>query len=218
MNPQKKVKISWSPEFAYVVGLIATDGSLSKDGRHISFTSKDRELVQLVLNSLGLSNKIGVKASGISSEKKYSVIQFGDINFYKFLNKIGLFSNKTKTINSLKIPKKYFFDFVRGHFDGDGTFYSYWDPRWKSSFMFYVELISASHEHIVWLQKKVCALSGVAGRVTKSRNTSVYRIKYAKAGSLKLLAKMYYNKQVICLTRKRLKVERALAVASNKLP
>jgi hypothetical protein len=31
----------WSPGLAYVVGLIATDGSLGQDGRHLAMTSKD---------------------------------------------------------------------------------------------------------------------------------------------------------------------------------
>jgi len=30
----------WSADFAYAVGLLTTDGSLSIDGRHINLTSK----------------------------------------------------------------------------------------------------------------------------------------------------------------------------------
>lgn len=41
MKPQGK-PITWSPEIAYAVGLLTTDGSLSIDGRHIDFTSKDK--------------------------------------------------------------------------------------------------------------------------------------------------------------------------------
>lgn len=46
MKPQNKVKIKWSPEFAYAIGLLVTDGNLSPDGRHLNFTSKDRELAE----------------------------------------------------------------------------------------------------------------------------------------------------------------------------
>lgn len=42
MKPLSKIKIKWSPKFAYCIGLITSDGNLSKDGRHISFTSKDK--------------------------------------------------------------------------------------------------------------------------------------------------------------------------------
>jgi len=57
MYPQKKVDCIWSPHFAYAIGLLATDGSLSIDGRHIDFTSKDLELVKIFKKYLGLKNK-----------------------------------------------------------------------------------------------------------------------------------------------------------------
>ncbi len=217
MRPLSKVKIKWSSEFAYAVGLLTTDGNLSSDGRHISFTSKDEELVKLLRECLKIHNNIGKKARGYGKEKKYFVIQFGDVRFYGFLLSIGLTPRKSKTMGEIDIPDKYFFDFLRGHFDGDGTFYSYFDPRWKSSFMFYIELISASKKHIIWLQKRIVALSGVIGRITKSRNNAAYRLKYAKAESLKLLPRLYYNKSVICLSRKRVKIRKALRVAGKAL-
>lgn len=62
MKPLEKVKIKWSPEFAYAIGLLSTDGNLSSDGRHINFTSKDRNLVKIFSKCLGVKNKIGKKA------------------------------------------------------------------------------------------------------------------------------------------------------------
>jgi hypothetical protein len=52
MNPKRlqlknNPKIKWNSEISYGIGLIATDGSLSKDGRHITFTSKDQQLAEL---------------------------------------------------------------------------------------------------------------------------------------------------------------------------
>jgi len=44
----------WSPETAYVVGLIATDGNLSGNGRRVSITSKDLDLLETVRACLGL--------------------------------------------------------------------------------------------------------------------------------------------------------------------
>jgi hypothetical protein len=125
--------------------------------------------------------------------------------------------NKTKIIGSVKIPKKYFFDFLRGNFDGDGSFYSYWDPRWKSSYMFYTSFVSASKIHIGWLRKTIKSHLKINGHVTKNGDDSIYQLKYAKAESLKLLSKMYYNRNVICLIRKRSKIERALKIEGRKL-
>ncbi len=216
MKPQNKVKISWSPKFAYVIGLITTDGSLSKDGRHISFTSKDKEQVENFKLCLNLSNKIGKKASSREAEKKYYVLQFGDVTFYRFLLDIGLMPNKSKTLASLKIPRKYFFDFLRGHFDGDGTFYSYWDKRWKSSFMFYTVFISASKNHILWLQVSIEKILEISGHITKGINSSVYQLKYAKNDSFKLLPKLYYDRNIVCLSRKRAKIEKVLKIDNQE--
>ncbi len=50
-----------SADFAYVIGLITTDGSLSKDGRHLNLTSKDIDQIQTFKRILNLKNKIGIK-------------------------------------------------------------------------------------------------------------------------------------------------------------
>ena len=214
MRPKNKVKIKWSPEFAYALGLLATDGNLSPDGRHFDFTSNDVEQLKNFMSCLGIKVKIGQKKSGFTG-KKSPRIQFGDVNFYKFLVGIGFMANKSKVIGDLSIPEKYFFDFLRGHFDGDGTFYSYFDPRWKSSFMFYTVFISASKRHLLWLQSTIFNSLGITGHITK--NGSIHNLRYAKSESLKLLPKMYYNKSVVCLSRKRVKIERALKIAGKRL-
>lgn len=211
------MRIEWSPHFAYAVGLLVTDGSLSKDGRHIILVSKD--LLQLLnfKKALNINNSIGHTRSGYNG-KLCTRVQFGDVMFYKFLLYIGLMPNKTKTIGSLKIPQKYFFDFLRGHFDGDGSTYSYFDPRWKSSFMFYTAFVSASKTHVLWLQEEIRKLLGIHGYITGSgKRKSVYQLKYAKAESLRLLRKMYYSKNVMHLSRKRLKVEKMMRIVGEFL-
>lgn len=216
-RPKEKVKIEWSPEFAYAIGLLATDGNLSSDGRHINFTSKDRELAELFIACLGIKNSIGKKASGTMKDKKYFFIQFGDVVFYHFLLSIGITPRKSLTLGLIRIPERYFFDFLRGSLDGDGTFYSYWDPRWRSSFMFYTVFISASRTHIDWLRGRLGEALGIRGHIGKNRENSIYQLKYAKAESLILLPKLYYNNRVVCLSRKRKKIEKALVVEGNKL-
>ncbi len=213
MKPLGRVKIKWSADFAYAICLLVTDGSLSKDGRHISFTSKDKEMMENFQRSLKVMCHIGKKSSGSVNEKKYYVIQIGDVLFYEFLLNIGLMPNKSRILENIKIPDKYFFHFLRGHFDGDGTFYSYFDPRWKSSFMFYLTFISASEKHIIWLRKTISRLAKVDGHFGKSN--SVYRVRYAKAESLRLLQKMYDNAS-ISLSRKTIKIFEAIHKVKDK--
>ncbi len=209
IKPKNKVKIKWSPEFAYAIGLLTTDGCLSKDSRHIDLTSKDTEQLDNFKKCLGLKTKIGYKESG-SSNNPYYRVQFGDVVFYKFLLSIGLTQRKSKTIGEIKVPSKYFRDFLRGTFDGDGSFYSYWDKRWRSSFMFYISFISASTRYIKWLKKKNREHIQIKGAINANQNSSVYQLRYAKKESLKIIKFMYYNDNVICLTRKKKKIEKAI--------
>ncbi|MEK7574528.1 MAG: hypothetical protein AAB514_03305, partial [Patescibacteria group bacterium] len=57
MKRLSKVLIEWSPNFAYAIGLIATDGNLSKDGRHLNMTSGDKDMILTFKKCLGLKNK-----------------------------------------------------------------------------------------------------------------------------------------------------------------
>ncbi len=135
MRPKPK-EILWSPDTAYAIGLITTDGNLSPDGRHFDFTSKDRDLVQTLKKCLGLINRIGTKKN--SAGQVYFRIQFGSVIFYKWLVNIGLMPNKSKRLKSLKILKHVFFDFLRGHLDGDRSIKRYNDPVYPKSIRLYV--------------------------------------------------------------------------------
>lgn len=216
ISPQGKVNRTWSPELAYAIGLIVTDGCLYNDRRHINLTSNDLPQLRTFMKCLNIKNKISYKTSGYTG-KRSPQVQFGDILFYEFLNNIGIYSAKTKTIKAVKIPDKYIFDFLRGHFDGDGTFYSYWDKRWKSSFMFYSVFISASPQHLQWIREVLKKRLNIKGHMTHGDTKSVYNLKYAKVESLQLLRAMYYATTVPCLKRKRDKIKKALKIAGYKL-
>ena len=141
-QPKQQAPMQWTSELAYVVGLIATDGCLSKDGRHINFTSSDLQLVRTFMQCLDIKNRLGKKKSGFAETFSYN-LQFGNVVLYRWLIRIGLTPAKSKTMGALRVPRQFFGDFLRGLFDGDGSFYSYHDPRWPSSFMFYVTFGSA---------------------------------------------------------------------------
>ncbi|TSC78718.1 MAG: Uncharacterized protein G01um101429_674 [Parcubacteria group bacterium Gr01-1014_29] len=210
-KPKGKVRCVWSPEFAYAIGLITTDGCLSRDGRHVDLTSKDREQLITFLDCLGVTSNISLKTSG-SSSRTYPRVQIGDVLFYNFLVSIGLTPAKSKTLGRVNIPDEYFFDFLRGAFDGDGTFYSYYDPRWKSSFMFYTSFVSASSQYLQWLRGELFNRLGINGHVSGDgrKKISVSQLRFAKEESLKVLRAMYYKNNIPYLRRKKLKIDKAL--------
>jgi hypothetical protein len=208
-KPQNKVEIKWSSGFAYAIGLLVTDGNLSPDKRHISFVSRDIQQINNFLKSLNIKVKIGKTVSGYNGNFSHR-IQFGDIVFYKYLESLGIYPKKSKTIGRVLVEEKYFFDYLRGCFDGDGCFYSYWDKRWKSSHMFYLEFVSASPDHIYWLQKELIHKAEVVGYISFDHLKSIYKLKFAKKEALVIIKKMYYNPNVVCLSRKKFKINKIL--------
>lgn len=196
------VKIKWSSDFAYVIGVIATDGNLSPDLRHIHITSKDEEMILNCKKCLGLNNAIGKKARGGSKDKKYYVLQFGDKNFFEFLLEIGITPRKSKTINELKIPKEYFKDFLRGCIDGDGSITISKHPESRHP-QYKVRLCSASKEFLVWILKSCTELFEVkGGSICIPKKSSVYTLTFAKEDSIQILRQIYKGKITSLLRKK----------------
>lgn len=198
MRPRIK-QITWSSDFAYVVGLITTDGNLSSDGRHFDFTSNDVELIETFKNCLNIKNRIVKKKSSYTNRYSSFRIQFGNITLYKFLLEVGLMPNKSKKLGSLKIPNEFFFDFLRGHLDGDGSIKKYFDPVYKNSRRLYVDFLSASLPHILWIQERIKESLNINGFIRKRRANT---LTYGKKDSILLLNRIYYKNDLPQLNRK----------------
>ncbi|MDP2837896.1 MAG: LAGLIDADG family homing endonuclease [Candidatus Moranbacteria bacterium] len=202
MRMMKKVDTHWSPSLAYIIGIIATDGNLSSDQRHITITSKDEDILILIRDSLKLTSKVGKKSRGASQEKKYSVLQIGDKNFYNFLLSIGLTPNKSKTIGKLLVPQQYFSHFLRGCIDGDGSIGSVSHPESKHQ-QLRIRLYSASALFLLWIKKELDQqLSLPGGWIYTSPDKSLGALSYGKADSTKILHFIYKNKGILYLKRK----------------
>lgn len=204
----------WNANLAYAVGLLTTDGNLSSDKRHIIFVSTDTELIKTFRKCLNKGNKISKNPPGQFSKKQAYRIQIGDVVLYDWLKKIGLTPNKSLSIGKIKIPDKYFPDFLRGHLDGDGSIIYYKDryntklnPKYIYDRLF-LFFISASKKHMTWLRNKIYKLVGVRGsiqqRVTKTQagTNPLNRLKYSTKEAKILLNWIYYKPGLPCLERK----------------
>lgn len=196
-----KAKVLWSSGFAYALGLLATDGNLSSDGRHINFTSKDLSQVKTFKKCLGLENKIGMKSRGGEKKKKYFQIQFGDKNFYEYMEKLGITPKKSKTIGEIKVEDKYFADFLRGCIDGDGSIGAYEHPESKHP-QLRVRIYSASPKFLEWLKESISKLFKINSGWIEIKEGLIGVLVYAKADSIILLKRIYYRGVEYKLERK----------------
>jgi hypothetical protein len=200
MLRNKPISTEWSDGLSYVIGLLASDGNLSKDGRHISLTSKDESIPLMTREILQIGNKIGRKSRSQGHEKKYFVIQFGSKHFYTFLKSIGLTSAKSRTIKSIAIPNSYFFHFLRGCFDGDGNINEYVHSE-SQHLQLKFRICSASIPFLEWLHLKIAELAYAEGGTISSQK-SVSTLSYGKSDTILILTKIYKDAGSYYLDRK----------------
>jgi hypothetical protein len=213
------VPLVWTGDLAYVVGLMATDGNLSRDGRHLSISSQDVDLLQTVRRCLNLRASI----TPCSRLGRCHHVQWSDRMLYDWLLTIGLMPAKSLRLGPLAIPDEYFRDFVRGCIDGDGSIVTYVDrfnapknPKYVYDRLF-VSIVSASPRFLRWIQLDVLRLHGLSGHLTVRRSQEhhdLWRLRWAKRESHSLLTWIYYTPNVPALRRKRERAERAMANAT----
>ena len=111
---------------AYLLGLICSDGSISNCGRKFQISSKDKEMLEnckLILKSEHkLMERFGIDKRTGRGHMKYTV-NFCSIKIVNDLKKLGISNNKSFNCPMPKIDDIYFWSFLRGLFDGDGSVY-----------------------------------------------------------------------------------------------
>jgi hypothetical protein len=218
---QQRAAVEWTPELAYVVGLIATDGNLARDGRHLTLVSADLALLETVKQCLNLANRVGRSATRTGYVHR---LQWGNRELYNWLVGIGLSPAKSLTLGPVAVPNELFHHFLRGCIDGDGSIVTYVDrhhtpknPTYVYTRLF-VSLVSASAAFLEWVRSTVRVLRGLAGHVSVRRipgRHDLWRLRYAKTESLALLRWLYPSVDVPSLARKRNIADPFLALASR---
>ncbi|MBI2633606.1 MAG: hypothetical protein HYW78_04485 [Parcubacteria group bacterium] len=196
----------------YVIGYIATDGHLNKDGRHINITSKDRGHLVKIKKALSLKVKVGRKCRGDSHDKIYSQIQFGDVLFYRYLLHIGFIQRKSLNLGPIKIDRKYFIDFLRGVIDGDGSI-STWIHKTNLHRQWSLRITSAAPLFIKWLKKEIESYFDVNGKLYgykySYKKNPIYILKFGKLATKIILYQTYHNNS-LSLSRKNKKCVKCL--------
>lgn len=198
---------------SYVLGVITADGSLSikrirKDGSKqysLDITNKKISLLRKIRKIMQSQQKIGLKYNGRNKEEKYYRIQIGHQEICKDLLNLGIKPRKTYEPFIIKVPQKYFPDFVRGFFDGDGTVYIYevnGTPQIKASFR------NTSLPFITRFNRQLCAslnipVKAIHKEINKKGNIPEYAIYFYIDDCEKLSKFMYGNESPVYLPCKR---------------
>ncbi len=194
----------WSPEMAYLLGYIYADGSLEDAsylrGKYLRLTSADMELILLTKQILDSAHSIvRIKPKTPKHKWKY-LLRIGSHKIYDDLTKLGLYPNKSLTMQLPDIPKKHIQHFVRGYFDGDGHV-SITKNRDKFSKLIVV-FISGSSDFLKALAELLCyELDLKINKIYKGWHNS-YRLAYSTNDSVKIFKYLYSDSKNVFLSRK----------------
>jgi hypothetical protein len=196
---------------AYALGFVATDGCLSRDRRHITFDSNDRQLVETFLACVGRSDaRVALRRTRIGGTAYRA--QLSDRGLYDWLVERGLTPAKSLTLGALDVPDGLLRHTLRGLLDGDGSIYvkrqrptvrlypNYWYLRLWTYFT------SASPTHVSWLRARIHEQYGLEGWLERTDHPNrhpFYRLRFGKADSMVLLDLLYGDPASPALLRKR---------------
>ncbi len=206
----------WSPEMAYVLGFFAADGSMlrNKRGAHfIEFTITDLLVLRMIQKVTGSTHKIQERKQRNSAWKTQYRIQIGSKEWFEDLTRLGFMQNKSKKLPFPKIPKKYFGDFVRGYFDGDGCVYSnhlqYADR--KEPRLAVLTLFTSGCRPFLESLWGALKRRGVCGGSLKKK-IGGFELVFSHSDSVALHQVMYHTGNIpeLYLPRKRVKLENAV--------
>ena len=106
----------------YLLGFLAADGSIQKDGAiKIGLSSIDKDFLWQIRKTLNSTYPI----RDYQTKDGFNVSEFifRSEKIKETLAKYGIINNKTKILEFPKnIPQEFLIDFIRGYWDGDGTF------------------------------------------------------------------------------------------------
>lgn len=176
----------------YFVGLIASDGCLIKDGRHIVLTAKDPFFLDQIRQSLALTCGVSRQIGGAG--RMYCRLQIYSKNLYAFLLNVGLTPAKSLTLGALRIPAPHFRDFLRGVIDGDGCIRTWIHPS-NGLRQWAVKITSASPVFASWLKSSIEGHFQARGRLHVAKRTGknpIYDIKLGKLAAQVVLMACYY--------------------------
>ena len=180
---------------AYVLGFFAADGNMIKTKRKTHFIAiqlTDKEIVYAIRKTMNADHTISRRTRS-SSERDIYRLQIGSKEMYEDLLKLGFSQNKTKRLLVPDMPKKYFFDFVRGYFDGDGNVWvgEVHKERKTRTLVIQIAFTSVSKDFLISLKNKLHEHGVIGGSIYSHKTKNYSRLAFVNSDALKISKKYF---------------------------
>lgn len=217
-----------SAQKAYFLGLFISDGSVS--GSRFSFQlsfDDGKELLPVLKEEINSDQKIYfcpevIDSNGVKYRKPQAKFRWTSKLMMTILNdKYGIHSRKTYDNDFVfpfdKIPEEFIGSFILGVIDGDGSFE-------QSKGVFTPSLIGNSKYFLEQIGKYVFEFTGLTNKIYTHRGKTCeyYTIRFCanRKNKYDKICKLYnflYDKNIVCLNRKKVKIINYLQYRAKQL-
>jgi len=200
-------------DMAYILGLIASDGSISKKENLIAIQLQHEDVE--ILNKISeITKNTRPLESYIRKETGHEIDSFRvwSAEWKKDLSHYGIIPQKTFTLQPPEfLDPDYRIDYIRGYFDGDGSIY-----KVKQQNRIFFEITGASKVMIDWIANELAnhyhILLNKPLKETLSNGTIIYKIKIGSKQELLKLYNLLYNNKNLYIKRKYIKFQTLLNI------
>lgn len=189
---------------AYIIGFTMADGCVRVD------KNRYRILYTLQLQDVEILNFIKNEIVPNANIKYYrdneACLRFNSQVLLEDLGNFGVIQRKSGKERLLNISKEYFYDYLRGLFDGDGTVGIY-DKKGLKSKDYKVGIYCSN---LTFLEELRDFEGNNLGNISNSKQpngNSFYCWKIGKMSEIKFLYEKFYNNECFALDRKKIKMK-----------
>lgn len=179
----------WSPQMAYVLGWIFTDGNIPQKENMFRITSTDIEHLRNIADLFTDNATITIRKwrkQEHANHKPAGTLSINRADMAKKLKKYGLKPAKSKDVKFPEVSKEYLGDFIRGVFEGDGHIglkKPYKSPR--------INFTSGSYDFVLGLAKSIENAIGLKSSIHQCKRGVCSINYYSEEAMFKLFNLMY---------------------------
>lgn len=182
---------------AYILGFWFADGSVedtpSMRGKYLRVTNTDKDRIALIQKVLHAQHQIIRLPPTSKNGKPRYFLRFGSHVMFKSLLRYGMVPRKSLIMTFPPVPTRFFADFVRGYFDGDGCVYLERSRGSKGQIItrrLTLVFTSGSKQFLEELGRQLVKYAGVQKVPVRTSHRS-FQLRYSTSDSVLLFCLLY---------------------------
>lgn len=183
---------TWTPNMAYMLGLIAADGNVLYEPKVLTIVLKesDKYLLEEFAKEIKCRRPLQKHSSGCWS----FVVRNGEL--VDDLAKLGILPRKSLTMQWLPVPDEMLAHFVRGYVDGDGTICYYYRNRGGRNDLILEVSILGAPAFLNGMADAISRVIGIPKVKVLSTHSKIKKIRYSCGTAVKLLSWLYQDAEL----------------------